>query len=545
MKILNLTQGSPEWVAHRFAHFNASELAAAMGVSKKLTRSELLFMKATGGEREFSKYVREVILASGHRAEAHARTQVEAEIGEDLYPVIGVSDEDPRLSVSFDGITIDESLAFECKVWNEQLVAQVRAGELSEKDFPDHIWQMEQALLISQNTTEIIFTVAKEDGSDKVSMRYRSVPERRARIIPAWNQFEKDRDVYVHEEPAPVVVAAPIMDLPAVNVNIEGALQVLSNLPEFGDRLRTFIDGLNPAPESDQDFADAENEVKVLRRAEDELQAAEDRALAQISVVDEMRKMKAMLHKLARDTRLARERLVKDRKEFVRAQIQSNAVAQIREHIKATDARLGGTYLPAIPHDIAGSMKGKKSIASLREAAAGAVAAWKIEADRVAGIIEKNLETLDATREHHFLFNDKHALVVKDPEAVAAIVCQRIAQHEAAQKRQAEEAAEREREKIRAEERTKAEAEAKAREAAEREEREKAERAEPEQASAPSPVRAWAEPIEAAEADAARERPPADPVQKFLDSKGMKGAARKNAEALLREFINFTQPAAA
>jgi len=38
---------------------------------------------------------------------------------------------------------------------------------------------------------------------------------------------------------------------------------------------------------------------------------------------------------------------------------------------------------------------------------------------------------------------------------------------------------------------------------------------------------------------------PADPVQEFLDSKGMKGAARKNAEVLLREFINFTQPAAA
>ena len=136
-------------------------------------------------------------------------------------------------------------------------------------------------------------------------------------------------------------------------------------------------------------------------------------------------------------------------------------------------------------------MKGKKTIASLRDAAACAVAAWKIEADRVAGIIEKNLETLDANPEHHFLFNDKHALVLKDPEAVAAIVGQRIAQHEAARKRQAEEAAEREREKIRAEERAKAEAEAKAREAAERAEREKAER------------EAWAK----AESDARSKRP--------------------------------------
>lgn len=488
MRIHNVQQGGQDWLALRADPrvCTASEAPAMMGDSKYTTRTALLREKSTGVRPEVDSGT-QARFDAGHRAEAAFRPHADALVGDELYPVTGTEDIDGMTFLaSFDGVTMAGDILFEHKLWSADLARMIERGDPG----PNWTWQLEHQLLVS-GADRTLFVTSDGTTDQCRHMWYTSIPARRAALIAGWRQFLADLDVYVHEEQAPVVVASPIMDLPAVNVNIEGALQVLSNLPEFGGRLRAFIDGLNPAPESDQDFADAENEVKVLKRAEDELQAAEDRALAQISVVDEMRKMKAMLHKLARDTRLAREKLVKDRKEVVRAQIQSNAVAQIQEHIKATDARLGGTYLPAIPHDIAGSMKGKKTIASLRDAAACAVAAWKIEADRVAGIIEKNLETLDANPEHHFLFNDKHALVLKDPEAVAAIVGQRIAQHEAARKRQAEEAAEREREKIRAEERAKAEAEAKAREAAERAEREKAER------------EAWAK----AESDARSKRP--------------------------------------
>jgi predicted phage-related endonuclease len=47
MKILNLTQGSPEWLATRAQHFCASDAPAMMGVSKYKTRSDLLREKAT------------------------------------------------------------------------------------------------------------------------------------------------------------------------------------------------------------------------------------------------------------------------------------------------------------------------------------------------------------------------------------------------------------------------------------------------------------------------------------------------------------------
>ena len=38
MKVLNVTQGSPEWLAIRATTYNASELSAAAGKSKYMTR---------------------------------------------------------------------------------------------------------------------------------------------------------------------------------------------------------------------------------------------------------------------------------------------------------------------------------------------------------------------------------------------------------------------------------------------------------------------------------------------------------------------------
>ena len=48
MKIVQLTQGTPSWHAHRAQHFNASDAPAMMGVSPYKTRSELLHELATG-----------------------------------------------------------------------------------------------------------------------------------------------------------------------------------------------------------------------------------------------------------------------------------------------------------------------------------------------------------------------------------------------------------------------------------------------------------------------------------------------------------------
>ena len=502
-----LVPGTPEWEQHRASCFNASDAAAMLDMSPYKSRSELI--------REVFIVVRPDVspelqrrFDDGHRFEAAVRPLAERLIGEELFtPIMSVEIDGMRLSASFDGLTMSDDIAWEHKTLNKELDSHLSKGIVPVQYHP----QLEQQLLVS-GAGRVLFMASNGTEESALHAWYESQPKLRDQIIAGWKQFAKDVAAYVPEESAPVPVAAPIMDLPAVSVQIEGTLAVLSNLPAFGERLQSFIAGLNPAPESDQDFADAENEVKVLKRAEEELEAAEARALSQIAVVDEMRKMKSMLHKLARDTRLAREKLVKDRKEFVRAKIQSDAVAQIQSHIRTIDARLGNAYLPAIPHDIAGAMKGKKTMASLKDSAATAVAKWKIEADSVATIIEKNLETLDGKHEYAFLFRDKLSLVLKDPEAVSAIVDQRIAAHETEQRQKAEAAAEAAREKIRREEQEKAEREARAKiEAEERARREEEQRNAQQQAPA-----APATPPAAAEVP-----PQAPPVTQLPKTGGM------------------------
>lgn len=469
MKTINLVQGSPEWHTHRANHFNASDAPAMMGVSRYKTREQFIKELATGITPEVTPHLQR-LFDRGHAAEAAVRQKIEAIIGEDLYPVTGVSDEHPKLSASFDGIDMAGDIGLEVKLLNADLIAQVQAGELTDP----HYWvQVEQQILVG-GLKKVIFVTSNEDASEFYQMDYHPVAGRAESIVSGWAQLEKDVAAYVHEAPAAPIVAAPVIELPAVSVQIAGTLNVLSNLPDFEERARAFIAKMNPAPETDQDFADAEVEVKALKNAEAQLDAAEDSALAQIAVVDQMRKHKAMLSELIRSTRLARERLVKDRKDFVRAQIQQTAQKAFTDHVAAINSRFGRPYMPVIAIDVAGAMKGKKTMESLKNAASTEVARAKIEADRVAGIIDANLATLrEKAGEHKFLFNDTGSLVLKDPEAVAAIVSQRIAEHENEQRAKAEAAAEAEREKIRREEQAKAEREAREKLAAEQAERDR------------------------------------------------------------------------
>jgi predicted phage-related endonuclease len=72
-EVLNLTQGTTEWKAHRASHFNASDAPAMMGSSPNKGRHELVKELASGIERDFSSYVQERVLDKGHTFEAHAR----------------------------------------------------------------------------------------------------------------------------------------------------------------------------------------------------------------------------------------------------------------------------------------------------------------------------------------------------------------------------------------------------------------------------------------------------------------------------------------
>ena len=464
METIALTQGSDEWHAHRDIHLNASDAPAMLGCSPYKTRSQLLHEKSTGFSEDVDAATQRRF-DDGQKFEALARPLAEKIMGKDLYPVVGVLG---KYSASFDGIDMIEEEGLEHKSLNANLKADFDAieealqqgipGDLVGRILADQYRvQMEQQLMVS-GAKRILFMASKWDDETLVEERhcwYYPDPELRAKIVAGWAQFEKDVAAYVPAEAVAPVVAAPQLGLPAVSITVNGSIALVDNLDKFGQALKAYVERINKKPETDQDFADLESNVKALKAAEDSLDAAESGALAQTDSIDTMRKTVALYRETARSNRLLIEKLVKAEKEARRMAIISEAVAELHTHIRKCNDRIGKPYMPAIPGDFAGVVKGLKSLDSMKDKVSTELARCKIAANEAADRIQANLET-KGLHGYSFLFADIATLCLKPAEDFQNTVTARITTHEA------QEAArlEAEREKIRAEEAAKAQREA-------------------------------------------------------------------------------------
>lgn len=462
MQIVNLVQGTPEWHAHRAKHFNASDAPAMMGCSSYKTRSELVKELATGLGQEVDASTQRRF-DDGHRFEALARPLAEEIIGEDLSPCVGTNG---KFSASFDGLTFMHDAAFEHKTLNKALREAMAEGCTGE-DLPlQYRVQMEQQAMVS-GCERILFMASEWTGDGQLIEErhcwYYPDPELRAQIIAGWEQLEKDVAAYdpTAERPAPAV-AAPMESLPAVVVQVNGALTVGGNLDAFGDALRAFIERIPKKPSTDQEFADAEAACKALKKAEDALTQAEDGALAQITDVEVMRRTVADLRNLARTTRLASEKLVAAEKEARKQQIVLDARKDLDRHIGQLERRLEAIdnrrcIFPVVAADFAGAIKGLKSLDSMRDKVAVALTNAKLEASQLADRLEVNRKHLmqDGT-DWIALFADFATVGAKAEEDFQILAAHRIGQHKQAEAQRLEA----ERERIRAEEAAKLQAQA-------------------------------------------------------------------------------------
>lgn len=425
MKIHNLQQGTPEWHAFRAEHHGASEAAAMLGVSTKVKRSELLHMKATGTPQEFSDWVQRNILNYGHEAEALARPIVERIVGEDLYPATcSNEDEGGNLSASCDGLTMLGELVWEHKQWNAALAESVRAGVLPEEHKP----QCQQQLLVT-GAAKVKFVVSDGTEENMVMMDVLPDPEYQRRIVAGWKQFDEDLDNYT-PEPAEAPVTAQAQEaLPAVFAQVSGSLAVTSNLDVFGEALKAFVDRIPKEPETDQDFADTEAACKTLKTAEEKLAAAEDSALASLTNVEQMRRTVATLKELARQTRLASEKLVKARKEAIRTEIVMTARQQFSAFLTGLQGEIRVRLQIGMP-DFAGAIKGLKTLSSIKDAVSTTLANAKIEANEYAADIRAKLAKFDdlVPAEYHGLFRDLDDLATMAPNHFEAAVVARVEQ---------------------------------------------------------------------------------------------------------------------
>jgi predicted phage-related endonuclease len=442
----NLIQGTPEWHQFRLEHFGASEAAAMLGLSKKVTRTELLHMKSTGTAREFSDWVQKNILDYGHEVEALARPIIEEEFRIDLYPV---TCSDGLLSASCDGLTLCEETAYEHKQWNESLAASVREEILPE----EHVPQCMQIMMVT-GAKRVIFTVSDGTRENMVWTEVFPDPVWFDRIRAGWQQFAKDLADYVPvihaEKPEPEAV----MQLPALSIQTSGSISIISNLEIFGKKLTEFVDGLDLEPTDDQGFANAEGAVKVLQKAQDALEAAEASALAQASDVDEMRRTVALYADTARKTRLMLERMVKARKEQIKESILTKARVAFAAHLDSLEEEIKPIQLGCQYPDLIAAAKNKRTLASLHDAVETALANAKIAVDARAKDVRAKLAWhKENAKGYEFLFSDLDRVIYKPADDFQMLVQNRIAQHkmDEAKRLEAEQV------RIRAEEQKKAE----------------------------------------------------------------------------------------
>jgi putative phage-type endonuclease len=176
--IVQLQQGSPEWLEHRKRYRNASETPAVLGVSPWVTPYQLWMLRTGRAKASVN-----AAMARGSELEPAARAAYEALTGLVMQPLVLV---DGQYSASLDGMTLDGSLILEikCPVKGQasELWARVQAGEL-----PEHYaWQVEHQLMVSGAARAHVYVF---DGANGVLLERLPAPSRWARIQAAWDEF--------------------------------------------------------------------------------------------------------------------------------------------------------------------------------------------------------------------------------------------------------------------------------------------------------------------------------------------------------------------
>lgn len=437
MERLNLVQGEANWhAARRDCDGTASEAPAMMGENPNKKRSDLLAEKKSGVEKEFSDYTKDVVFAKGHEVEAFMRPTAEKIIGEELFPTTGrATIEGLVLLASFDGIDMMASSPWECKQGNKAKIAQVNDGVMPECDK----WQVVQQCLISASkkclymVADVDVDVEPHEIKQVAYMWFTPTDQDYADLIAGWKQFNKDLEAFVVPEEKIQVVAVKKENLPALFVQVKGEISVDNNLQEFSNALTQYVKDINHEPKTDQDFAELESSIKVLKKAEAAADTAETNALSQTASISSMCSLVADIRKLARTNRLLAEKTVKTQKTVVKQNIVNEAQTEFNNHMEALSKELQG--LPTnVTCDFSASIKNKRTFDSMRDAAQTALAQGKIESDRIALIMRNNLAVLkDKAAEHRFLFNDLQEIIHKPTDDFTLVVASRIGEHQKAE----------------------------------------------------------------------------------------------------------------
>lgn len=448
-----LEQGTPAWDAYRANHDNASDAPAMMSCSPYKTRSELIRQYATGISPEIDARTQK-LFDDGHRFEALARDHV-AQLGlidMELYPNIASLG---RLSASYDGLTMCESIVWEHKSLNNDIRACETAVELPLM----YRIQMEQQMhIVGAEKALFLATRWDEYGNILEEKHFWYEPDMalRQQIILGWEQFAIDVTNYVPAAQEVQHIAAPALALPALVIRTRGEV-TQSNLPAFKAAAEQFLAGIKTKLETDEDFINADQAVKDCEKAEGDIEQAKKAATTEMATVDDVLRVADQVKEIIRARRLLLSKLIDTEKLRRKETILNEGKREYVEHIAKLEAEIVPLRLALPQPDFAGAMKGKRTIKGSQDAVSSTLANAKIAANQQVADYLSKLVWLDKNAsDYNMLFPpaDMQHLVAKALDDFQLVVRTRIDAHKSAEARKAEEL----RVRIVAEEKAKADA---------------------------------------------------------------------------------------
>jgi putative phage-type endonuclease len=170
--ILDLEQGSQEWLNARFNYITASQVPVILGLSPYQTPIELFeekLMKVVNpppGEKQY-------IFDMGHKIERMAREWANRELKREFKPMVLVSDKLPELMASLDGFCLESNEILEVKY-----VGREKLRTISNGDIPYHHGAQIQSQLLVSGAGKCIYFAS--DGKESITQE----------ILPDYSEFE-------------------------------------------------------------------------------------------------------------------------------------------------------------------------------------------------------------------------------------------------------------------------------------------------------------------------------------------------------------------
>lgn len=157
-KILNLIQGSPEWIKARYNYITASDVPVLFDSSPYKTALQLFEEKVMHIEAPVDES-KQILFNIGHKVEVAGREWLVNHLGHNLDPAVIISDKVPELLASLDGFSEKEGLIAEFKYVGAESLNEIKSGKL-----PAHHDIQVQSQLLASGAEKCIYFAMNPKG---------------------------------------------------------------------------------------------------------------------------------------------------------------------------------------------------------------------------------------------------------------------------------------------------------------------------------------------------------------------------------------------